>query len=80
MTDLIFYPVPSLVATLLNREMAKGSPLTEEEVMAIRDSCEVIAVPPNVAREMDEARGYMDIDTENCWAEWQLARQDLIEE
>jgi hypothetical protein len=31
--DLIIYPMPSLVATLLNRERAKGSPLTEQEVI-----------------------------------------------
>jgi hypothetical protein len=31
--DLIIYPVPSLIAILLNRERAKGSPLTKEEVI-----------------------------------------------
>ena len=75
--DLIIYPVPSLVATLLNRERAKGSPLTEKEVILIRDSCEAIAVPPDVARQMDESRGYHDIDPENCWEEWQRARKEL---
>ena len=30
--ELVIYPMPSLVATLLNREQAKGSPLTEAEV------------------------------------------------
>jgi hypothetical protein len=74
---LIIYPVPSLVAILLNRERAKGSPLTEEEVIQIRDNCEAIAVPPDVARKMDESRGYCDIDPENCWEEWQQARKDL---
>jgi hypothetical protein len=77
--DLIIYPVPSLVATLLNRERTKGSPLTEEEVIQIRDSCEAIAVPRDVARKMDESRGYLDIDPENCWEEWQRARKDLID-
>lgn len=76
---LIIYPVPSLVATLLNRERAKGSPLTEEEVIQIRDNCAAIAVPADVARQMDESRGYLDIDPENCWEEWQLARKELTE-
>lgn len=76
--SLILYPVPSLVATLLNRERAKGSPLTEAEVIDIRDHCQVIAVTPDVAKEMDEARGYLDIDPEQCWDEWQRARKELI--
>ncbi|AYD01064.1 hypothetical protein [Neorhizobium sp. NCHU2750] len=76
---LVLYPVPSLLAILLNRERAKGSPLTEAEVSEIRDNCETIAVPIDVAREMDEQRGYLDIDPENCWHEWQRTRKDLME-
>ncbi|PTE10152.1 hypothetical protein [Mesorhizobium helmanticense] len=76
---LIIYPVPSLVATLLNRERTKGSPLTEEEVIQIRDTCPAIAMPPDVARQVDESRGYRDIDPENCWEEWQRARKELTE-
>ena len=75
---LIIYPIPSLVATLLDRERAKGSPLTEEEVIRIRDNCAAVAVPAEVAREIDESRGYVDIDPENCWEEWQRARKALI--
>lgn len=77
--DLVLYPVPSLVAILLNAEKTKGAPLTEEEVIRIRDHCEAIAVPPEVARKMDEERGYLDIDPENCWEAWQSARKELIE-
>ncbi|WP_425105763.1 hypothetical protein [Ancylobacter sp.] len=76
---LIIYPIPSLVATLINRERAKGSPLTEEEVIQIRDNCEAVAVPSDVARKIDEARGYLDIDPENCWEEWQRARKELMD-
>ncbi|WP_144377126.1 hypothetical protein [Mesorhizobium amorphae] len=76
---LILYPVPSLVAILLSREREKGRPLTEEEVIEIRNSCAVIAMPPDVARRMDEERGYLDIDPENCWLEWQQARRELME-
>ncbi|KAA0699455.1 hypothetical protein DTW90_08705 [Neorhizobium sp. P12A] len=76
--NLIIYPVPSLVATLLSRERTKGSPLTEDEVIGIRDNCEAIAVPRDVARRMDEERGYLDIDPENCWNEWQRARRELM--
>jgi hypothetical protein len=75
--ELVICPVPSLVATLLNRERTKGSPLTKEEVIQIRDNCEAIAVPRDVARQMDESRGYRDINPENCWEEWQQARKAL---
>jgi hypothetical protein len=75
--DLVIYPVPSLVATLLNIEKTKGSPLTEQEVIDIRDNCPAISVSPDVARRMDESRGYRDIDPENCWEEWQTYRLQL---
>jgi hypothetical protein len=76
--ELVIYPVPSLVATLLNREQAKGSPLTEAEVIEIRDACPSIAVSIDVAEKMDAARGYQDIDPERCWEEWQEARKHLV--
>lgn len=75
--DLIIVPVPSLVATLLDRERAKGSALTEEEVLAIRDAAPSMAMPRDVAQKMAESRGYEDIDPENAWAEWQRVRQEL---
>ena len=80
MSELIIYISPSLVATLLNREKAKGSPLTEEEVIQIRDSCPAIALTREDARRVDESRGYLDIDPENCWEEWQRVRLELAED
>jgi len=59
---LVIYPIPSLVSTLLNRERAKGSPLTEAEVIEIRDSCPSVAVPIDVVPKIDAGRGYKDID------------------
>ena len=76
--ELIIYPVPSLVATLLNRERAKGSPLTEQEVIQIRDACPAVALRREDVRRIEVRRGYIDIDPENCWEEWQEARKDLI--
>ena len=76
--SLIIFCIPSLVATLLNRERAKGSPLTEEEVLAIRDNAPAIALPPEVARSVADKRGYPDIAADNVWAEWQRARLTLI--
>ena len=41
-------PVPALVAVLLNKEKEKGSPLTEDEVINIRDGAACIAMPISV--------------------------------
>jgi len=76
--QLVICPMPSLVATLLNREKAKGSPLTEAEVIEIRDGCPSVAVPIDVLAKMDAERGYKDIDPERCWEQWQEARKSLI--
>jgi hypothetical protein len=76
--NLVLYPMPSLVATLLEAERDKGSPLTENEVIKIRDACPTVAVPRDVALEIDAKRGYTDIDPENCWSEWQSARKSLV--
>ncbi|MES2692209.1 MAG: hypothetical protein V4773_01970 [Verrucomicrobiota bacterium] len=75
---LILYFIPSLVAVLWHDEKAKGRPLTEQEVIAIRDKCAVVALKPETAREMDEKRGYKDIDADNCWGSWVAAREGLI--
>lgn len=81
MTDpaekLFIVPVPALVATLLAAERGKGAPLTEEEVLQIRDRAPSIAMPAHAYRAVINARGYDDIDPENVWEEWQLARKSL---
>ncbi|HSY20276.1 MAG TPA: hypothetical protein VK815_18165 [Candidatus Acidoferrales bacterium] len=71
--------MPSLLATLIDRERAKGSALTGAEVIEIRDGCPSVAVPVDVVPKIEEARGYKDIDPERCWEEWQKARKGLIE-
>jgi len=77
---LVMMPMPSLIATLLNCEEAKGSPLTETEVIQIRDSCPSVAVPIDVVPKIEEERGYKDIDPERCWEEWQEARKQFVQE
>ena len=72
--DLVITCVPSLVAVLLRAEADKGSALTEQEVLSIRDSCAAIAMPRDVVAKVAEARGYDDIDPERCWEEWQKVR------
>ena len=70
--------MPALVAVLLNRDKAKGSPLTEAEVLEIRDACNVVMSPLDVARKVAESRGYEDIDPERAWEEWTAIRPTLI--
>lgn len=57
---LVIYPMPSLVATLLNRERSKGSPLTEAEVTEIRDRCPSVAVPVDMVETINAQRGYKE--------------------
>ena len=74
---LVIVPVPSLVATLLCAEKDKGSPLTEPEVVAIRDGCPSIVLSEQVAAEVTAKRGYDDIDPDNVWEAWLAVRPSL---
>ena len=66
---------PSIAAILLAAETDKGTPLSEREVLGIRDSATVLKVLPETAAEMEKQRGHKDINPENCWAEWQELRK-----
>lgn len=61
----------------MNRERAKGAPLTREEVEAIRDKLPCVALTPTQRAAVDERRQYDDIDPESAWEQWQIARLDL---
>jgi len=74
---LFMMPMPSLVALLLNRERAKGAPLTEAEVLTIRDGCECTMVPYDIVAKIVEARGYNDIRPEHAWEDWIAIRPGL---
>jgi hypothetical protein len=75
--DTVIVFIPSLGALLVRAEDLKGSPLTEEEVLRIRDNAFCITATPEQARGIAESRGYADLDPENVWAEWQQLRTDL---
>jgi hypothetical protein len=77
---LIITHIPSLVATLLNKEQAKGSALTQEEVETIRDEAPAKMLTPEQRAAVDEGRGYDDIDPERAWEDWQVARVELIDD
>ncbi|WP_207283112.1 hypothetical protein [Pseudomonas sp. FW300-N2F2] len=66
--------IPALVLLLNDAETRKGSPLSEAEVLAIRDGATCIAVPFDVALQMERDRGLRDVIAEDCWSEWQRVR------
>ncbi|MGO1406729.1 MAG: hypothetical protein ACTHZ9_11965 [Leucobacter sp.] len=63
--------MPPLVDLLRASERAKGTPLSEDEVIQLRDSATCVALQQSAADAMAEQRGYADIDPEHCWSEWQ---------
>ncbi len=71
--------VPSRVSLLWRREQSKGSPLTEKEVVQICDDGAAVALPLMAAAAVEHGRGYRDIIVDDCWAEWQKARLELME-
>ena len=74
-TVIVF--IPALAPLLLRAEQLKGQPLTEAEVLRIRDHAICATVSREAAARLEEERGYRDIDPENCWAEWQELRLTL---
>lgn len=75
--QLVPTPIPALVAILLSKEKEKGSPLTEKEVLDIRDNAVCIMMPISVREKMEESRGYPDLNPEYVWELWQEARIEL---
>jgi hypothetical protein len=71
--------MPALVVLLLRAEQSKGEPLTEDEVLAIRDGANCVMMPSAQAKKQEETRGYPDVDPENCWEDWQQMRLELAE-
>ena len=72
-------PMPALIVILLNKEREKGAPLTEQEVIDIRDNAACIMLPLSAQEKMEQSRGYADLDPEYVWEQWQQARVELIE-
>ncbi|MBP2184261.1 hypothetical protein [Amycolatopsis magusensis] len=77
--ELVIEFSPALVAVLLAAERSKGAPLTEEEVLEIRDGATCIRLPRSLAGAMAEQRGYPDLDPEQCWEQWQTVRTELAD-
>ncbi|GGQ31385.1 hypothetical protein BKA00_001801 [Actinomadura coerulea] len=67
--------MPALVVLLRAAEQEKNAPLTEAEVLAIRDDAVCMTVPLSIASGLEGARGYPDISPEDCWREWLSVRE-----
>ena len=81
-TPMAVVPVfmPALAHLLRQAEQAKGSPLTRAEALQVRDKGVCVMLRPTAALELEDKRGFRDIDPENCWEEWQALRQALAGE
>lgn len=69
--------VPALVALLLAAEKRKGAPLSDREILAIRDNATAAIVTRDVEAALTQERGYPDIDPEDVLAQWARARKKL---
>ena len=78
--DLFPVFTPALVALLIHAEELKGSPLTPNQVIAIRDEANCVMMPLAAKAGLDDERGYPDIDPEQCWEEWQVVRAKLAKQ
>jgi hypothetical protein len=77
--QLVLVFMPALAPLLLRAEQLKGAPLTQEEVHRIRDGANCVATRADVALGIEQERGYLDIDPENCWEEFQQLRAQLAD-
>lgn len=70
--------VPALLTLLTAKRRAKGAPLTDAEILAVRDGGVCVATEWRDAREVERARGYADLDDPErvveVWKELEAAR------
>jgi hypothetical protein len=66
--------MPALTALLMAAEEKQGSPLTEKEVVAMRDRAVCMAMAPEDAQRHERARGYFDLEPELIWEQWSAWR------
>ena len=76
-TDLIPVFTPSLVSVLVARELEKGAPLTEQEVITICERSTKVLFRTGEALRLIAKRGYKDVDPGRCWETWQELRRKL---
>lgn len=75
-TGCVFIFVPSLIAMLTRAEQLKEKPLTETEVIRIRDHATVIVSKEAMVKTLEASRGYKDVDSTDTWKTWLKLRQE----
>jgi hypothetical protein len=75
-TDVLVF-IPPLARLLADAESAKGSRLTESEIVSITDAAHCVRMPSAEAIEIAELRGYHDVEPENSWADWHRLRVSM---
>ena len=73
---LVLVFMPSLAALLGHAEELTRAPLTEEQVLQIRDAAVVIVTQTQAAAAVEQSRGYADVDPMQPWESWQAIRGD----
>jgi hypothetical protein len=67
-----------LIMVLAGRERYKGSPLTRDEVLAIRDTAQFVMMTPRQAQrfyaDLDARVPVPRLDPDHVWEEWQEVR------
>src|SRR4051812_42877998 len=66
--------VPALSALLTRAEQIKGSPLTEDHVLRVRDVAVAVVTRADAAAATIERRGYPEVDPADAWQGWQAIR------
>lgn len=74
--ELIPVFMPALGSVLIMAEDRKGAPLSQTEVIRVRDRAPCIMMAAAEAAKLMESRG-RDLDPENCWYDWQMLRREL---
>jgi hypothetical protein len=69
--------IPSLAAILLHAEKLAGAPLTQAQVVKIRDHASVMVASEKAAQALEEKRGYKDVQPQSAWEEWKVLRTQL---
>lgn len=77
MEELVPSFVPPLANVLAAAAAKKGSPLTEIEVTAIRDSAPCMMIARAVYEKLQESREFRDVNPANCWADWHRLKTQL---
>lgn len=76
---MIIVFMPALVVLLTAKEREAGRALTQQEVEDIRDTATAISLSVDMAGDMERERGYIDLDPENIWEDWNTYTAKLKE-